>query len=964
VRFALAIGLIGGFAPAILAAVPTADITLEPVVTDNLPLISSLTAYVYANDSDAVSITRGGTNILYDAPLYYPFDTDTSAWWDNLVAEQLQARLPVVMFASRGAKTTNSTQIDGNMNPRQLTRMIDAMQRANATNLFKLACFIDSPNMQDIYTYIHGLPSSTLCDLSSASDWTNVFWLRGVKPWFDTVPRQYWFTVNGRPVVQWWHIGNSWFTNQNGNLSQMLKTLADQFETAYGVRPGFVLHDSWPDRDPSSTEEPDVIGVDNWFSPPHTSYTYTTLKGFTSGTLVPGFIDSSTFDPTSADYQNQNRVILRNKPDGTGNNGDTLIAGLEAGVIAKPRLTVLEGWNDVREWAGYYRCGDSPRYDFPSQYINIIRRYTDLRTRSLRLEAEGADAYYDTTVGNSGGAWRRFGDLDIRTLGTNGWTVTATTAGEWIEFKQINFSAGNYRFPIRYAALTSRTVRLLIDGVALPDVVLPATGGTNTFNTFYLGSAAITHGVHTLRLFFVDGGIDVDWIFVKKYDPAVTLQSALNGNYLTAVWGGKDALVCNWNTAGAWEQFTVDDLAGAGVLTSSNGVNLQAYNGLYLSATNGGGSSVLARQRVPASAENFSLIKLGGTGTLTNGNQVAIRTSGGKYVTVKPNGSVDATGTSIGTAQTFTLQMTTNFLPVTPVASAPAGLVGVVNSSQINLSWQATPGAMSYNLKRATTSVGPYALIAANVTGATNFTDVFVSAGQTYFYVISAVNAGGESSNSAPVAVVFPLILSSGAPVTASSFQSGNEPFDGNDDDSATRWAASGPTMPQWWQVDLGTNRAITAVAIDWYNSSSRGYGYQIAVSSNNVNFTTVVDQSANTSFGNTTDNFWAAARYVRITVTSSTQVNGYASFNECRVYGVSAPAVALNPTNITTVVSGNALTLSWPADHRGWRLQVQTNQSGMGTNWVTLPGTDLVTSTNLPINPANHAVFYRLIYP
>ena len=148
--------------PAAHGAVPASDITLEPVVTDNLPLISSLTAYVYPNDSDAVSITLGGTNVLYDAPLYYPFDTDTPAWWDNLVAEQLQARLPVVMFASRGAKTTNSTQIDGNMNPRQLTRMVDAMQRANATNLFKLACFIDSPNMQDIYTYIHGLPSSTL----------------------------------------------------------------------------------------------------------------------------------------------------------------------------------------------------------------------------------------------------------------------------------------------------------------------------------------------------------------------------------------------------------------------------------------------------------------------------------------------------------------------------------------------------------------------------------------------------------------------------------------------------------------------------------------------------------------------------------------------------------------------------------------------------------------------------------
>jgi hypothetical protein len=342
---------------------------------------------------------------------------------------------------------------------------------------------------------------------------------------------------------------------------------------------------------------------------------------------------------------------------------------------------------------------------------------------------------------------------------------------------------------------------------------------------------------------------------------------------------------------------------------------------------------------------------------------VAIKTSGGKYLTVKPDGSVDATGTSIGTAQTFTLQAATDFLPVTPVAGAPTGLVANVTSRRINLSWSAAPGAMSYNLKRGTTAAGPFANIATGVT-ATNFSDPFVSAGMTYYYVASAVNSGGESSNSAPVVVVFPLVLSAGAPVTASSFQSGNEPFDGNDDDSATRWAASGPTMPQWWQVDLGTNRDIAAVAIDWYKSSSRGYGYQIAVSSNNVNFTTIVDNSSNTAFGNTIDNFSARARYVRITVTSSTQSNGYASFDECRVYGVSAPAVALHPTNITTVLSGNSLTLSWPADHRGWRLQVQTNQSGIGTNWVTLPGSELVTSTNLPINPAHRAVFYRLIYP
>jgi Domain of unknown function (DUF5010)/DUF5010 C-terminal domain/F5/8 type C domain len=956
--------LVGFFTHLTPASVPTADITLEPVVTDNLPLISSLTAYVYANDSDAVSTTLGGTNILYDAPLYYPFDTDTSAWWDNLVAEQLQARLPVAMFASRGVKTTNSNDLSGNMNPRQLFRMVDALKRANATNLFKMACFVDCPNLQDIYTYINGLPSSTLCDLSSVDDWNDVFWLRGVKPWFDTVPRQYWFTVNARPVIRWWHIGNSWFTNQNGNLSQMLDLLAGKFETAYGVRPSFVLHDSWPNYDPTSTNQADVIGVDKWFSPPSKSYTYNTFNGFTVGTAVPGFINSSTFDPTSPNYQSTALVIPHNKVNGTGTNGDTLIAGMEAGVAAKSQFTLLEGWNDVREWAGFYRCGNSPRYNFPSQYINIVRRYTDLRTTTLRLEAEGADAYNDTTVGNTGSAWRRFGDLDIRTLPTNGWAVTTTAAGEWIEFKEINFSAGNYRFPIRYSALANRTVRLLIDGVALPDVVLPATGSANIFDTISLGSTTVAHGIHTLRLFFVDGGVDVDWMFVKKFDPVVTFQSALNGNYLAATLGGNDGLVCNWNAAGAWGQFTVDDLASSGTIISSNAVNLQAYNGLYLSATNGGGSSVLAKGRTPASAESFSLIKLGGSGAVTNGNSVVIRTSGGKFVTVKPDGSVDATGTSIGTAQTFTLQMTTNFLPITPVTSAPTGLVASATSSRINLSWKATPGAMSYVLKRAPTGAGTYAIIATGVT-ATNFSDLSASAGVTYFYVVSALNSGGESSNSAPATAIIPLIVSEGAPVTASSQQSGNEAFKGNDSDSLTRWAASSPSMPQWWKVDLGTNRNLAGVNIDWYNSGSRAYGYQIAVSSDNTNFTTVVDKSGNTSFGNTTDNFSALTkRYVRITVTSTTQVNGNASFYECKVYGVSAPVVALNPTNITAVLSGNLLTLSWPANYLGWRIQVQTNQSGIGTNWVTLPGTDLVTSTNIPINPTNCAVFYRMVYP
>jgi len=76
--------------------------------------------------------------------------------------------------------------------------------------------------------------------------------------------------------------------------------------------------------------------------------------------------------------------------------------------------------------------------------------------------------------------------------------------------------------------------------------------------------------------------------------------------------------------------------------------------------------------------------------------------------------------------------------------------------------------------------------------------------------------------------------------------------------------------------------------------------------------------------------------------------------------------SVATNPTNVTYSVTGGTLHLSWPADHLGWHLQSQTNTlaTGLGTNWVTIPGSDTITSTNIPVNPATPAVFYRLVYP
>ena len=76
--------------------------------------------------------------------------------------------------------------------------------------------------------------------------------------------------------------------------------------------------------------------------------------------------------------------------------------------------------------------------------------------------------------------------------------------------------------------------------------------------------------------------------------------------------------------------------------------------------------------------------------------------------------------------------------------------------------------------------------------------------------------------------------------------------------------------------------------------------------------------------------------------------------------------SVNQTPTNITTSVSGNTLTLSWPADHTGWRLQSQTNtlNAGLGTVWTDIPGTATSNTYNATLDPANGTVFYRMVYP
>ncbi|MGA9569071.1 MAG: glycoside hydrolase family 44 protein, partial [Candidatus Acidiferrales bacterium] len=85
--------------------------------------------------------------------------------------------------------------------------------------------------------------------------------------------------------------------------------------------------------------------------------------------------------------------------------------------------------------------------------------------------------------------------------------------------------------------------------------------------------------------------------------------------------------------------------------------------------------------------------------------------------------------------------------PLTAPAT-PTGLRATGGNAQVSLSWSASTGAASYNVKRSTTNGGPYNTAVASPT-VTNYSDTAVTNGTTYYYVVSAVNTAGQSANSA-----------------------------------------------------------------------------------------------------------------------------------------------------------------------------------------------------------------------
>jgi pectate lyase/pectin methylesterase-like acyl-CoA thioesterase len=97
------------------------------------------------------------------------------------------------------------------------------------------------------------------------------------------------------------------------------------------------------------------------------------------------------------------------------------------------------------------------------------------------------------------------------------------------------------------------------------------------------------------------------------------------------------------------------------------------------------------------------------------------------------------------------------YAPVPGAPTVPSALNAIANEGSVSLSWNTVSGATTYQVKRSTTSGGPYDLLSSSNT--TSFEDTNVTNGTTYYYVISAVNANGESPNTDEITVLPAKVL-------------------------------------------------------------------------------------------------------------------------------------------------------------------------------------------------------------
>jgi fibronectin type 3 domain-containing protein len=238
------------------------------------------------------------------------------------------------------------------------------------------------------------------------------------------------------------------------------------------------------------------------------------------------------------------------------------------------------------------------------------------------------------------------------------------------------------------------------------------------------------------------------------------------------------------------------------VVTASNPMGESADSAQASATPNSATTTPAVPTGLTAGAGNAQVsLKWSASGGATSYHVKRATTSGGPYTQVSAPTSTSYTNTALTNGTTYYFVVSAldsagesanstqvSALPVIPtsIPAVPAGLAAISGSALVTLNWSPSNGAASYHVKRATTSGGPYTQVGAPTSD--TYSDTTVTNGAKYFYVVSALDAVGESANSAQVTA------SPVAPAAIPAIPAGLSAAPGNAQASLTWSASSGAT--------------------------------------------------------------------------------------------------------------------------------------------------------------------------
>jgi hypothetical protein len=461
-------------------------------------------------------------------------------------------------------------------------------------------------------------------------------------------------------------------------------------------------------------------------------------------------------------------------------------------------------------------------------------------------------------------------------------------------------------------------------------------------------ASVITSGTTTATTLLLTNSVGV----TNYYGQPLIFTAVVQTNSVTAADASSNVVFSLGSTpvwtnavAGGVAYYTNNDLT-AGVTN---------FTAQYLGDINYLGSSVTVTQTVLQAAPTLTLTASG----ITYGQTLASSSLGGSAATNAnnaasvPGGFAFADNTIAPNAGTtnvwviFTPTDTTNYATVSNTVIVTVGQLGITITAQ--------PNTKVFDGFTTATNVPTVTGTLASGDGFSSLTEAYATAtvgtGKTVIPSATITNASGTATANYAITAVNDTgsVITSAVSTNALLLSLGLTP-------AGTLYPTFGAGQNIYTATNAYTNNPVTVTA------TSSNVNATLQFSFNGGAYGAVVTNTLTS--GSTSLLLNPPTNTVAVRVVSQ-------DLSQTNVYTVN---VLLQPSqtvpHLMNSVSGNNLVLSWPADHLGYHLLVQTNNlnkgvSGNSSDWGPVAGSTAITSTNIAIIKTGVTnEYYKLVYP